>query len=443
MQRLKLKTILWGAVVGIIIIFTSVPIFLKTSHRDKPSVMQDDKDITAITVETVRRGDIRKWVFAEGTAHAVQRAFMRFEHAGKVVFIGQNQKGEPLREGMRVQGPQSEGAPGQLLAQVDQRHLREALHSAIAEREQTVNETEAAKAYVRQAEKQLELSRSNHKRYQNLLQKSVVSRSVMEKYREELHSTTAGLREAQARLLAARARVDQANALVMQTKIDIERASIRAPFDGVIAFLNIKKGDFFSPESLLTDKTEDMMRTFPIVIIDPSLIEVSVDVPAFEGMGIREGQTALLRPIYGGLSENDSDTVPCIDARVHAVSAAVFPDRRSYRVTVRAFGQTNRLTEGSLVYVKICVKERLEATVVSPQSLVLENRDAFVFKWNPNDSTVQRRLVKLGVQESNRVEILEGLDPGAFIAAKGRQRLVDGMKVRRVENKTAERPNDG
>ena len=416
---------------AIVLIATSVPLIRNSSGKDELQNNRTDLNIPAITVASVGRGDIRKWAHGEGTVHSVRRSFMQFENAGKVVFIGQDQIGESLREGMRVKGPHN-NMPGQLLAQLDLRHLKENLRLSLAEKKSAINEAAATEASVRQAEKQLVFTRSQHNRYQTLFQKGVVARSVLDKSCEELNSANANLEEVKARLLAAQAQVDQADASANQARIEMERSTIRAPFDGVIAFINVKKGDFFSPESIMTDKTENMMRTFPLVIIDPSLIEVSVDIPVEEGMEIREGQTVLLRPVVNRTLENDSGEEHWIDARVYSVSAAVFPDRRSFRVTVRASGQVDQLTEGSLVYAKICVKEQVGTMVISPESLLFEKNNAYVFSWNQTDSTVQRRDVEIGIKESNRVEIVGGLDPGELVAVKGRQRLENGMRVRCV-----------
>jgi len=49
-------------------------------------------------IRTVR-GPIHALVFGEGTARAVRREFLTFEHPGKVTYVKANQDGRPISEG--------------------------------------------------------------------------------------------------------------------------------------------------------------------------------------------------------------------------------------------------------------------------------------------------------------------------------------------------------
>ncbi len=52
----------------------------------------------------------------------------------------------------------------------------------------------------------------------------------------------------------------------------------------------------------------------------------------------------------------------------------------------------------------------------------------FVFIVNP-DKTVNQRSVKLGVQDGDKVAILDGLKPGDTVVVDGADRLRDGSEV--------------
>ena len=69
--------------------------------------------------------------------------------------------------------------------------------------------------------------------------------------------------------------------------------------------------------------------------------------------------------------------------------------------------------------------------ILVPISAVFQ--DARASKWRGSSgriNTVARRPVKLGEATGERIEILEGLQPGDRIAVAGVRFLRDGMKVR-------------
>ena len=68
-----------------------------------------------------------------------------------------------------------------------------------------------------------------------------------------------------------------------------------APFDGVIARLNIREGDYWTPQIVnVTGDYQGIVARLPIIIIDPSQFEVNVELPAFQGGQIRSGQRAFV-----------------------------------------------------------------------------------------------------------------------------------------------------
>ena len=74
-----------------------------------------------VEVRTVKPETLSTWAFAEGTAEALRKAFLDFEQAGKVVYLGKMDDGSTVREGARVFGPNDEVRNGQQLARIDNR----------------------------------------------------------------------------------------------------------------------------------------------------------------------------------------------------------------------------------------------------------------------------------------------------------------------------------
>jgi len=74
----------------------------------------------------------------------------------------------------------------------------------------------------------------------------------------------------------------------------------------------------------------------------------------------------------------------------------------------------------------------LQGVVIAPVSAVQHGAPgAYVYRIKPDD-TVEVRVVKTGVTEGDRMQIVSGLDPGDEVVVDGADRLRDGAKIRIV-----------
>ena len=78
--------------------------------------------------------------------------------------------------------------------------------------------------------------------------------------------------------------------------------------------------------------------------------------------------------------------------------------------------------------VAVTLQEHPEALVVPDEAVFAEGSQSFVFVVNP-DSSVLRTAITLGIRDSSRVEILNGLQAGARVVRTGHQKLFPGAKV--------------
>ena len=115
-------------------------------------------------------GPIQALVFGEGTARAVHREFLTFEHQGKITYVKLNEDGQTIRAGDRVRGPGDGEDLGEILASLDKREHREQLNvtgSNLVESQQQVN---IAHSRINEAEAQQQLAEDNLKRHEKLFQ---------------------------------------------------------------------------------------------------------------------------------------------------------------------------------------------------------------------------------------------------------------------------------
>ena len=68
---------------------------------------------------------------------------------------------------------------------------------------------------------------------------------------------------------SARARIDSA-------QVKLENTSLFAPFDGVIAYLNVKEDDLFFLNSVDLRDEANALKTAPVTVIDPTSYEIKI-----------------------------------------------------------------------------------------------------------------------------------------------------------------------
>lgn len=122
-----------------------------------------------------------------------------------------------------------------------------------------------------------------------------------------------------------------------QVKIALDRTRLYAPFDGVIAEFNARVGDYVDQVTAEPGKI-----LVPIVLIDPSLFEVTLELTPWDGASVQEGQTAWVTPDSPTLSAQRSNQAD-LPGIVHSVSPAVSETRRMIRVRLRLKADAKQL----------------------------------------------------------------------------------------------------
>ncbi|MEM7759496.1 MAG: efflux RND transporter periplasmic adaptor subunit [Cyanobacteria bacterium P01_A01_bin.40] len=430
---------------------------------------------------------IEAWVFNNGEVAAVRFKHLTFQTAGTINYL-KKIAGRDLREGDVVQG-------GELLAKIDQRKLnaditiakadraeaQKGITNALANLQQAQATVEGEKANLAQAEQNLakakaDLSKAQTQRnfaqidlirYQELVNEGAMQRREME-VREtnfqdaeaDLEAAKAGVKLAQSQIQAAKTQVTAAKSqlLAAQTQIETAESSLQsasaqldksnviledtvltAPFDGVVAYLNIREGDYWSPEVLRTSNYQEVVESVPMVVVDPSTLEVNLELPTFDGAKVRSGQKAyivrdadLTQASVKGMSSNNLIELAQASGEIFAVNPAVTPGGRAVNARIRIAEGKENLRVGERVSVWIAVESNPQAIVVPRGSIVMRDRQAYAFVVNEADNTVEQRPVELGIAGLNHQEIKSGVREGELVVTEGKNRLVNGSFVRLV-----------
>jgi multidrug efflux pump subunit AcrA (membrane-fusion protein) len=359
----------------------------------------------AVDADAVRRGPVTEIVFADGNAQAIRKEFLRFENAGRVAFLKSNDDGGPLREGDVVKS-------GELLAELDRR-----IDDAAAR---------AARAELDTVRAALANAKGVYERAKRLRDGGSIQASLFE-------GIETSYKQALAEMRGAEARLDQARAGLRQLQI-------RAPFDGLVAFVNVREGQYVSPDQFSTDSQRGAASASPIVIIDPSSFETIVELPVVSGRRVAAGQTAYILDEgtlahvqengYTSLQDVDSIDDLLIVGRVASVSPAIDPSSRSVRARIVTDEEVEGLTDGGYVTAWIETARRENALIAPLESLIFRGANAYSFVIDPDTHIVERRAVSIGLTGQEGIEVTEGLREGDVVVTKGRYRLTTGMRVR-------------
>ncbi|MCP4576629.1 MAG: hypothetical protein GY846_10145 [Deltaproteobacteria bacterium] len=409
-------------------------------QAQKEASLKSEKPLP-LSVRCIRAisGPIQALVFGEGTARAVRREFLTFEHQGKITYVKLNEDGQTVRAGDRVQGPKEGENLGEILASLDKREHLEQLKvtgSNLVESEQQVN---IARSQVGEAKAQLQLAEDHLKRHEKLYQVKAISKYELEVARTRTKTARAAVTSAKARLGAAQSGVKASQARMKQARLPMERTSIYAPFDGILTFVNINKGDYFAPNLINSSSEEALLKTIPMVVIDPTQFEVTMELPYFEGAMVRPGQSAIIIT-SADMIPSPEDLQPgkplkqgAMRGTVFSVSPAISPGGRAIQIKVRTEKGPQNIRDGMFVTCWIVVLEKADAVVVPYDVFVYRKNKPYVFVVNQTEGRVEQRQVVEGIAGLSTEEILEGVQAGELLVNDGRHRLSNGAPVTVIE----------
>jgi membrane fusion protein, multidrug efflux system len=244
--------------------------------------------------------------------------------------------------------------------------------------------------------------------------------------RQSGESTSARLRQAEAARAQAQRTVDRLRPLHDAGAISNQE------WEQALTQLELASGDVAAARDMVTI-TSPLAGTVTEVVARPGMIPSAGDpllrvadlsqlvvylrVSANEAGELRVGQAARAAGV--------------VEGRVQRVSLQADPATRLVEIEV-AFPPASGLIAGTLATVAVKVAERAN-TVQVPRGAV---RDGAVWVVDEDDRA-SRRFVQTGLESTDRVEIIAGVDPGERVVVEGGALLSEGALVRIVNGGVA------
>jgi membrane fusion protein (multidrug efflux system) len=216
---------------------------------------------------------------------------------------------------------------------------------------------------------------------------------------QDLDDAAAALKIAEADLNLARAR--------------LAKTRIKAPFRGITGRRHVSPGAFLRAGATITD----------LVRIDE--LRVNFTVPERLLGRLRRGASVTVAT--NAFPGHDlTGTIDVIDPLLDSGT-------RSARVLARVSNRDGLLRPGMSANVSVVLSARENALTVPNEAVVVQSGQTLVYVVQP-DSSVAPRPVTLGLRQADRVEIVDGLEPGARVVRAGHQKLFPGARVLPVDS---------
>jgi multidrug efflux system membrane fusion protein len=123
-----------------------------------------------------------------------------------------------------------------------------------------------------------------------------------------------------------------------------------------------------------------------------------------------------------------TQTNKLVSGTLMTVDNVIDPSTGSVKLRAVFDNKDGKLFPSQFVNVRLLVNTLHDQTVIPVTAIQRGADGTFVFVVSP-DKTVSQRTVKTGVQDGDRIAILEGLQPGDTVVIDGADRLREGAEV--------------
>jgi RND family efflux transporter MFP subunit len=327
-----------------------------------------------VAVDTVRTVTFRHYIELQGKIDAEGMAYVAPKGQGGLV------KAIYLKTGQRV-------GKGQLILKLDDAMARQGV---IAAQQQTGQ----LKARLTQAQ-------TVYERYHNLWQQGIGAEINVINAKADVDALSAQLNAAQAQVAMAQ---EQAN-----------MSNVYAEISGVIDELNVKVGEFFSPQSAA-------MPHSGIRIVNNSNMKIVTNVPENYAARVKKGDK-----VEVVVPESGKPSFPSV---ISVAGVSIDPVNRSFTAEAK-LPNDPVLKPNQTATMKILDYEAKGAVTVPVNVVQSDEKSKYVYVMErTGDKTIARKkTVTVGEAYDGQIEIKSGLSKGEIIITEGFQLVYDGQAI--------------
>lgn len=327
-----------------------------------------------VSVDTIRIQDFSHYIELQGKIDAEGLAYVAPKGQGGLV------KAIYVKTGQRV-------GRGQLVLKLDDAMARQGV---IAAQQQTGQ----LKARLAQAQTVLE-------RYENLWKQNIGAEIQVINARADVEALAAQLRAAQAQVAMAQ---EQAN-----------MSNVYAEISGVVDQVNVKVGEFFSPQSAAMPQSS-------IRIVNNSNLKIVTNVPENYVSRVKKGDKVIV-----SVPEAGKDSMPTV---INVVGVSIDPVTRSF--TAEAKLKTDPVLKPNQTATMKILDYEAKGAVTVPVNVVQSDEKSkyvYVMEKAGDKMVARKKTVIVGEAYDGTIEIKSGLSGGELVITEGYQSVYDGQTI--------------
>lgn len=356
--------------------------------------------VSGVRVETVKMESFPDEIEAPGTVASVTTAQVAARVMGTVTSVH-------VREGDSVKA-------GQVLVTLDERELAERRGAARAAVDEAAHAREEVARGVAAAQAQADVMQKTYERYVLLRDKKSVSPQEFDEVEAKQRAAREALAGAQARQQQVTSMGNRAQAELRAMETVAGYARVTSPFSGVVVRRMVEPGAMAAPGVPL------------VVVEDTSRYRIEVTLPsaalgtgdATVAGGVRRGTKARVeldalpgKSFAGVVAEIEAGA----DAASHTVRARIeLPQDAAIRSGL--FGRA-RFARGE------------RSAIALPQAAIVHRGQLHGVYVADAEGIARLRMVTLGKNMNEKVEILSGISEGERVVMDAASRELDGKKV--------------
>jgi RND family efflux transporter MFP subunit len=369
-MKINKRFIYWIAVCGLVF----VTFWFVHVHESSPE-RQQEKPVP-VEVDPVGTGSIQETVELTGWIKANAIVDIRSKVPGRIESLQ-----AVLDDGSSV--PVEEGLP-----------VKKTQQLAVIDHDVYLAQVAAARANVKAREVELADAQREMKRITALYE----SGSATQQSRDKA-VTAAELAEAQ---------LNSAKATLELAEINLRESIITSPIDGIVTAKHVDQGNLINVGDQI------------VTLADMKTVKVIVAVAERYSSEITIGTAAKINV--------DAFPQRLFDAKVYSIHPALDPETHTIQVEIRLENDQLLLKPGMFARVTL-ITNRKNDVVVIPRDVVLGGKIDKPYVYVVNNNIAHKRFVKVGIVETDRCEITEGLSPGETLVVNGMNYLTDGIDV--------------
>jgi len=393
---------------------------------------QEEQKGIPVEVAPAEQGTMTETVTVTGTIKAARETGVSAQTSGRVLEVR-------VREGDSV-------TAGAVLIKLDEAEARSQVRQAeagvqgararreaaqrrleVLEKGARPEERAIARNQLDQAESALRTAEADLRRLKGLFEQGAISkqqldgaqtaydtaRAQRDTARKSLELTEQGPRPeeieaARKDVEAAAAGLQQADAMLAEAQERLSYTVIRSPIGGVVYARDVEPGEIVSQGGSM------LLR-----IADASSVYYEATMPERVALRVRAGQRVDV------MMQGDGDRK--VQGTVERVVPVADPASRDFLVRIGIGTGAGLTNPGVFARGSVVVQESRGAVIIPKDALV--EREGKFFAFVVVGGKAQRREVRTGVTDSERAEILSGIEAGESVVVVGAQGLKDGDVV--------------